>query len=859
MNKYHITTIVALANSSAIGQTCNFEPPESYYISDGGSGATPYYIAAGDIDADGDIDLITDSNGPGDDPTQILWNDGTGSYSLGPVLTSGWGFGQVALGDMDADGDLDVLRANYFSNGVYFFRNNGDGSFSSGTYYSGGGGCLAVLFTDIDGDGDLDFVTINKFGGQIRPYRNINGLGFTSVGLFDCGPDPYGMAAGDLNNDGDMDIVVTNEDDATITVVNNDGTGVFPTRNTYAVGQRPVDVTLADVNGDGQLDAIVANWSALIGIGDTVSVLLNDQEGGFDPQVTYQTAGQPESVRVTDMDGDGIPDLVVACRADDAISILRGNGDGTFEAAESFDAGTAPEFLTIGDVDGDGDTDVAVVSSQSSEVSVMRNICDTPVDPPALEIMWHTGWDNFFNVDTPSHVAVDQAGNIIAAGETYFNVNEQDYYVVKYDSDGNVLWDASYNGTGDHYDKIYDLRVDSTGSAVVTGESWNNDFGVEWATVKFNPNGTIAWTRRYLAANVFSQQRPGGIAIGPADQIAVSGYYINESFDAQFAVAVYDSNGTMLWDKHLPESGTIYTGQARAVAFDAYGNAVVTGNIDDDDEWGEEMLTAKFAPDGTLLWSARHDATVDTFFNETIGRVILAVESGDIYVAGGVYTGSATGNDFIVVKYDADGNELWSSVQSGLGADRAETITFLDDGTLVVSGSGGSGVTLHAFTPDGVHLWQSSVQAAVNSANPAGHITLGTDGMLYLLGQAGTDLAVFQVSASGELLSTTEIDSGFSSDWPAAIAAAPGGVLQVLGSYEPVIVQRRDFSLFKLSTGESACLADFVVDGELNFFDVSAFLQAFSNQQPSADLNSDSVWNFFDVQLFLELFAAGCP
>lgn len=55
------------------------------------------------------------------------------------------------------------------------------------------------------------------------------------------------------------------------------------------------------------------------------------------------------------------------------------------------------------------------------------------------------------------------------------------------------------------------------------------------------------------------------------------------------------------------------------------------------------------------------------------------------------------------------------------------------------------------------------------------------------------------------------------------------------------------------------CVADFNDDGDLNFFDVQAFLAAFSAQDPAADLTNDGIFNFFDVQMFLQIFSAGCP
>lgn len=857
MNKYTLIAAVALGAHIAAAQSVNFEPPVFYTIPGGSDG--PYFIASGDIDNDGDIDLITDYNGPGGDPTPILWNDGEGGFTFGPVLSAGWGFGQVALGDVDSDGDLDVLRVSYFSNGVYFFRNNGDHTFSTGTYYSGGGGSRAVVFADIDGDKDLDFVITDKFGGQIRPYRNINGVGFTSVGLFPVGAHPFGMDAGDVDGDGDIDIVVTNEEDNTITVAFNNGSGQFPTNETYPAGERPVDITLTDLDGNGWVDAVVANWYNLGGfIGDTVSVFLSDQEGGFNEQVVYQVAARPVSVKVADINSDGTPDIVAACGVDDEISVLPGNGDGTFLPAQSFEAGDSPEYLALGDFNGDGAPDAAVVLGSPNSVAVLINDSETPVDPPSIETLWHVGWDNLFNEDVATHVAVDAQGSVVTAGSTTFNSNEEDFYVVKFDADGNNLWDASYNGTGDHYDKIYELAIDSTDAVVVTGESWNGNFGVEWATVKYDADGSIVWVRRYLAANNFSQQRPQDMTVGPNDRVAVCGYYINADFDAQFAVVVYEANGDVAWDAHLPGPGVLHAGAARGVAFDSTGNVIVTGYLDDDDEFGEEAYTAKFDAGGSLLWTARHDATDASFTNETIGIAVHVDASSNIYVAATTTSGESFSTDFVLIKYDPDGNELWARVQDGLNAASTKTITELPDGTLIVSGSGGSGVVMHAYSPAGDHLWGSTVEASTNSYNDAAHITLSPDGNLYLLGQAGSDLAVFQVSPAGQLLSTTQLDSGSATDTRAAITAAPGGTLYALGYYQPEIVNRRDFSLFKLSTGEPQCPPDFTADGLLNFFDVQDFLEAFSNENLIADLTGDGLYNFFDVQEFLGQFSAGC-
>lgn len=376
-------------------QLCKFDDPISYFVPDPPVGANPRFINSGDLDGDGDIDIVTDSNGPGTDPTQVFWNDGMGNFMLGPVLTAGWGSGEVALGDMDGDGDLDVIRCCINSIGVYFFRNNGDGTFESGIFYATGGGYTSVEFVDFDNDGDLDFVA---GGSQIRPYRNINGLGFTSVGLFYCGGPSYGLDVGDIDGDGDQDIIVANDESNTVTVVFNAGDGTYPTHQQFTVSEGPLEVILEDLNRDGNLDAVVSNWGRLGDYGDTVSVLIGDGSGNFAPQQVYTTGLAPRSVRAADFNDDGMIDLIVSCQFGNLISLLPGNENGTFAQAQIFDQDYSPHGATLADFDGDGDTDIAYVDRASSRMITMRNSCVIDKGNDCLPDLTGDGNLDFFDV-----------------------------------------------------------------------------------------------------------------------------------------------------------------------------------------------------------------------------------------------------------------------------------------------------------------------------------------------------------------------------------------------------------------------------------------------------------------------------
>lgn len=171
-----------LASPSAA--QCNFTEPSACPV-----GSLSWGIAAGDPDNDG-VYLVTDSNaGASNDTLCVHWNDGNGGFATTTSVAAGDGPGNIVRADYDADGDLDIFHANYFSNDVYLIPNNGSG-FGAPTSYSMGGGCEAVALGDIDGDGDLDLVGTDPFGGRIRSWRNINGQGFSSIGLFTVGDNP---------------------------------------------------------------------------------------------------------------------------------------------------------------------------------------------------------------------------------------------------------------------------------------------------------------------------------------------------------------------------------------------------------------------------------------------------------------------------------------------------------------------------------------------------------------------------------------------------------------------------------------------------------------------------------------------
>src|SRR6266852_2860168 len=183
---------------------------------------------------------------------------------------------------------------------------------------------------------------------------------FQAQTTFATGTNPVSVAIGDFNGDGKLDLAVANSSSRsnTVSVLLGNGDGSFQPQTTFATGSTPTSVAIGDFNGDGKLDLAVANANSA-----NVSVLLGNGDGSFQAQTTFATGFIPESVAIGDFNGDGKLDLAVANGGDNNVSVLLGNGDGSFQAQTTFATGTNPQSVAIGDFNGDGERDLAVANN----------------------------------------------------------------------------------------------------------------------------------------------------------------------------------------------------------------------------------------------------------------------------------------------------------------------------------------------------------------------------------------------------------------------------------------------------------------------------------------------------------------
>jgi hypothetical protein len=329
-----------------------------------------YGVALGDVDGDGDLDLVCGHKpgGPSLLYSGTLYLNEGGLFAVLPAWSSGHltYTNSVTLGDVDGDGDLELVCGNPADRST-LYENEG-GLFATLPAWSSSQtrNTSVVVLGDVDGDGDLDLVCGNS--GNIPEsntlYLNEGGL-FAAVPAWSSGQAnrTNGMALGDVDGDGDLDLVCGNHGDAN-TLYLNEG-GLFAAVPAWSSGQanHTNGVALGDVDSDGDLDLVCGN------LGESNTLYLN--EGGLFAAVPAWSSGQTnrtDGVALGDVDGDGDLDLV--CGNYQEKSTLYLNEGGLFATLPVWSSGQANWTLgvALGDVDGDGDLDLVCGNDGESNI-----------------------------------------------------------------------------------------------------------------------------------------------------------------------------------------------------------------------------------------------------------------------------------------------------------------------------------------------------------------------------------------------------------------------------------------------------------------------------------------------------------
>ena len=342
-------------------------------------------LTIGDLDGDGDLDIIFANGGnfstPGVPQAQVVYiNDGTGVFTDESVARLNF-FGLcrgVELGDIDNDGDLDVIFAQDFNRLPGLFVNDGNGFFTDVSSTQLPNITLSssrAQFGDIDNDGDLDLYitsgTTSRFScGQYRVYVN-DGAGFFTDETAARHPianvcNNTDCIFGDIDNDFDLDVKTASTGINNSRLYRNNGAGVFSLVAGVPSDSNCYSYDFCDMDGDGDLDLLGVNC----GTGVTELLLKNDGTGTF-TDVSSQISPNPSlddnDSKFFDFDNDGDLDLIVARLGSGGERVYRNDGNGNFVQVSGVIQviGDSSLDLMVADLNNDGRLDVVTAQGES--------------------------------------------------------------------------------------------------------------------------------------------------------------------------------------------------------------------------------------------------------------------------------------------------------------------------------------------------------------------------------------------------------------------------------------------------------------------------------------------------------------
>ena len=446
----------------------------------------------GDVDGDGDPDVFIASNfglGTSDLAPYPLFINNIGSFTSSYFPYTSFYGGDVQIGDLDGDGDMDLVTNGSFP-GNDVWRNDGGGSISSYNFYTGFGGQYILNdLSDLDNDGDLDLISSGS--GTTRGYNGYGAI-LTGTDVFESNfiidyRSSDGAATFDVDGDDDLDIIFSGYFPSGNSMFTNDGTGSFSGISNdfgaYSYAKIP-----ADFDGDGNLD-VLSKVDDYYNNETVWKLYTNDGSGVFtaveESVIDLQGFGNYFTPVVGDFDGDGDMDVFAATNGQNYLLLnTENNPVSSVTLSNNTVSRLAPKGSVVGQLDAtdpDGDSlkfallpdtvqgpDNAYFTIRRSTNELVTNQEFSNTAQSSFDL-WVGVTDGYGSYDT-TQVIVNLENPLIATpGSTFspqpFNPNSSTFEGTKFvdiDKDGDLDLLAGRNGS--NYSEIIQFTNDGTGS-----------------------------------------------------------------------------------------------------------------------------------------------------------------------------------------------------------------------------------------------------------------------------------------------------------------------------------------------------------------------------------------------------------
>lgn len=291
---------------------------------------------------------------------------GTGGFTKGTTFSALYPSSPI-LRDFDGDGDLDLAYTDPHYDELVTLRNNGSGTFSGNQAFDNLSTAHTVASADMDGDGDLDLVVAHGgYDNAVTVVLNNGSGGFAAQPTMYLPLEVGGLNLADINSDGDTDIFVLSGYGPAI-YLDNIGGASFNGYYTDLQGSR---IAVSDLDDDGLPDIVTAD------AGGWVRVYSNEGLVTFSKRTEMRVLMEGSGLGVEDVDGDGLIDIVLGGRSmqgHGAVAIIRNDSAWRYSLVGESVVSGSPWDIVVADFDADGDHDVATVSPDRDSLTIVEN------------------------------------------------------------------------------------------------------------------------------------------------------------------------------------------------------------------------------------------------------------------------------------------------------------------------------------------------------------------------------------------------------------------------------------------------------------------------------------------------------
>ncbi len=336
----------------------------------------------------------------------------------------------------------------------------------------------------------------------------------------------------------------------------------------------------------------------------------------------------------------------------------------------------------------------------------------------AGNVLWQRSYNSSGDNDDYGVATTTDTNNNVYVCGTVKNGSQYDILVIKYDADGIQQWAIQYDSPYHLNDAATAIKVDNNANVYVAAASEGNTTFSDFLLFKLNPNGTNAWQKRYDYANLI--EIPAGLEFDVNGNLLLVGASASDFTNWDYALVRYSTDGTLLGAARNTVTGFGFD-QPVAIKKDLLGNIYVTGKASTNGV-NYDIKTVKFNPSLSVAWVR----TFDGSGLEDAAKDLQIDNDGNVFVAG--YATKSNGlKEILVLKYDTDGNTDWIHKQSAkvdTGDALVKAIDIDEQGKVYFIAeekgqSGSKDVAVMKLNTNGNTVWSKSIASAIEETPAA--------------------------------------------------------------------------------------------------------------------------------------------